>query len=520
VSGAVRSHLALLVSVAGAMIVALDGTVLIVAQPSLGRDLGASVAQVQWTSTSYLLAVAVLLVVGGSLGDRYGHPRLLVIGLLGFGVASGGIVLAPGIGWVIGLRAAQGVFGALLQPATLALLRMAYPAERLGTAVAIRTSAIGVAAAAGPVLGGVLVTHLGWRAVFVVNVPVALATAAVTLAVRAPAPARAGSQRLDLAGAALLAITLAVLVNTLVDIPARGWTAAPTLLGLSAVAGATALLAAHERRTPHPIVPPAVARSVPVTASMAILLVTTGGLFGALFVATFFLQDVLRLDPFATGLRVLPLTALMVLGAPVAGAALRRHGPRRTAITGTFLVILGIVALSRHGLTSTPMVAGATFAVLGAGFATVLVTATGTVVGDAPRGYAGVVGGLKQTAMNVGPLVGIAVAAGMMPLTSSAASSPGVAPATAARTMGVTLLVLAGLAALGLLPASLLPRRPPRSADPGESCSVEGSGAGTRDPPAPGQPATGGRTRGRGGSQPHRWPASGLRRLRPVQAGR
>ncbi|MFD7561537.1 MFS transporter, partial [Streptomyces sp. NPDC059835] len=146
------------------MIVALDGTVLSVAQPSLRRDLGASLAQVQWTSTAYLLAVAAFLVVAGRLGDRYGHTRLLFIGVLGFAAASAGIAYAPGVGWVIALRGAQGVFGALLQPATLALLRLAYPPERLGTPVAVRTGAIGVAAAAGPLLGGALVGQWGWRA--------------------------------------------------------------------------------------------------------------------------------------------------------------------------------------------------------------------------------------------------------------------------------------------------------------------------------------------------------------------
>lgn len=449
-----RRHLALLVSVAGAMLVALDGTVLLVAQPSLQRDLGASLAQVQWTSTGYLLAVASLLVIAGRLGDRYGHRRLLFVGVLGFGAASAGIALAPGVDWVIALRAAQGVFGALLQPATLALLRLTYPADRLGAPVAIRTSAIAVAAGIGPVLGGVLIAHLGWRAVFWVNAPIALLIAALTLAVRPPVPDRTNCRRLGLTGAALLATVLAVLVHTLAGVPAHGWTGASTLLGLAAVTTLAAVLAWHERRITHPIVPHVVARSVPVTASMALLLVITAGLFGALFTATFYLQDVLHLDAFASGLRVLPLTALMVLGAPVAGIALRRYGPRRSALAGTALVLLGIAVLSRLGTAGTWMAMGATFAVLGAGFATVMVTATGTVVGDAPPGYAGVVGGLKQTAMNIGPTLGIAVAAGANG--APTAGSP-VTAATSAPTMGSTLLILAGVAALGLLPASLLP---------------------------------------------------------------
>ncbi|MEV6026384.1 MFS transporter [Streptomyces sp. NPDC052036] len=431
------------------MLVALDGTVLLVAQPSLQRDLGASMTQVQWTSTGYLLAVASLLVIAGRLGDRYGHPRLLLIGVLGFGAASGGIALASGVGWVIGLRVAQGVFGALLQPATLALLRLTYPADRLGVPVALRTSAIGVAAGAGPILGGVLVSSLGWRAVFWLNAPIALAIAALTLAVRAPAPEHTSPRRLDLTGAALLATTLAVMVHTLTGVTADGWTTVPTLLGLAAVVALAAVLASHERRTAHPIVPHAVARSTPVIASMAMLLVTSAGLFGALFTATFYLQDVLRLGPFDSGLRVLPLTALMVLGAPFAGTALRRYGPRRSAITGTALVVAGIAGLSRLGPGSTSMAMGAVFAVLGAGFATVMVTATGTVVGDAPPGYAGVVGGLKQTAMNIGPTLGIAIAA-------SATRTP----AAAHPAIGPVLPALAAFTALGFLPAALLPPMP------------------------------------------------------------
>ncbi|MFF4788499.1 MFS transporter [Streptomyces sp. NPDC001276] len=438
-----QRRLALLVSVAGAVIVALDGTILLVAQPSLRRDLGASMAQIQWTSTGYLVAVAALLVIAGRLGDRYGHPRLLLVGVLGFGAASAGIALAPTVGWVVVLRVVQGGFGALLQPATLALLRLTHPSERLGTAIAVRTSAIAVAAGSGPILGGVLVAHWGWRAVFWVNVPVACVLAALVLAVRTPAPGRVDASRLNLPGAGLLAIALAMLVHALAGVPARGWTAAPTLLELLAVAGAVALLVRHERRAAHPIVPPAVARSAPVTASMAILLVTSAGLFGALFRATFQLQDTLGLDPLTCGLRVLPLTVFMVLGSPVAGAALRRYGARRTAIAGTGLVVAGIAGLSRLDAAGAWIVMGAAFAVIGAGFATVMVTATGTVVGDAPPGYAGVVGGLKQTAMNIGPTLGIAVAAG--------------ATGSAVATTSSALPALAALTSLGLLPAWRLP---------------------------------------------------------------
>lgn len=458
-----RQRISLLVSVAGAMLVALDGTVLTVAQPSLRRDLGAGVAQVQWTSTAYLLAVAAFLVVAGRLGDRYGHTRLLFVGVLGFAAASAGIVFAPGVGWVIALRAAQGVFGALLQPATLALLRLAYPPDRLATPVAVRTGAIGLAAAAGPLLGGLLVARWDWRAVFVINVPAALVIAALTLAVRAPAPPRAERGRLEFAGAALLATSLAVFVHALVGVPAYGWTAAPTVLGFGGAVGLAALFVRRERRAAQPFVPRAVARSTAVTASMGLLLIVSAGMFGALFTATFHLQDVEGLDPLATGVRVLPLTALMVVGAPVAGLALRRFGARRTALVGTGLVVAGIA-----GLGSASPVA---FGVLGAGFTTVMVTATGAVVGEAPAGYAGVVGGLKQTAMNVGPALGIAVAA-----STAAHGSSSAAPA-----------VLAALTAVGLAVASLLPggARPAAAGDlVGEDEGGRGEGGPAADGPA------------------------------------
>ncbi|MFD9416159.1 MFS transporter [Streptomyces goshikiensis] len=456
------------------MIVALDGTVLVVAQPSMRRDLGATVAQVQWTSTAYLLTVAAFLVVAGRLGDRYGHPRLAVIGVLGFAAASAGIALAPGVGWVIILRAAQGLFGALLQPATLALLRLAYPPDRLGTPVAIRTSAIGVAAAAGPLLGGLLVAHLGWRAVFVVNVPIALAIAALILAVRVREPERTGAGRPPLGSAALLVAAVAALVHALAGVPAYGWTAPPTLIGLGGAAGLAVLLVRWERRAAHPLVPAAVARSVPVMASMALLLTASGGLSGALFTATFLLQDVRGLGAFDTAVRLLPLTAVMVAGAPLAGIAQRRFGARRIALVGTGLVALGIAGLCTESLT------GAGGAVLGAGFAAVMVTATGTVVGDAPPGYAGVIGGLKQTATNVGPALGIALAAGAG---AGAGAGDGAAGAAAAGGTTPALLTLAALAAVGLLPASLLPGRP-RGAAAGDLVGEDAGQRGERAPAA------------------------------------
>ncbi|MFJ5923209.1 MFS transporter [Kitasatospora sp. NPDC092948] len=431
------SRFALPVSAAAAMLVALDGTVLLIAQPSMRRELGAGAAALQWTSTGYLVAVAALLVVAGRLGDRYGHRGTLLAGVLGFGAASAGIALAPTVGWVIGLRVVQGAFGALLQPGTLALLRLCCPPERLGRAIAVRTGAIAVAAGAGPLLGGVLVAQFGWRAVFWINVPVAVLIAAMTVALRPPEVERI-RQRLDLTGAVLLAAALAVLVHALARVPDDGWNGPELALG----AGLLAVLIGHERRTPEPVVPRPVARSRPVIASLVLLLTSSAGLFGTLFSTTFRLQDALHLGPLSAALRMLPLTALMVLGAPAAERALRRYGPRRTALAGTLLLVAGVAALAGPGGGgSAPVATAVAAALLGAGFAAVMVTATGSVVGDAPPGHAGAVGGLKQTAMNIGPTLGIAAA--------SSTGPHGALPA------------LAVLAAVGLLPAATLPAARP-----------------------------------------------------------
>ncbi|GHI03057.1 MFS transporter [Streptomyces cellostaticus] len=465
-------RLTLASSVAGAVLVALDGTVLTVAQPSLQRALHASFAQVQWTSTAYLVAVASLLVFAGRLGDRYGQRRMFALGMLGFGAASAGIGLAPGIGWVIGLRVAQGVFGALLQPATLGMLRAAFPPDRLAMPLAVRTSAIGLAAAAGPLVGGALVTGLGWRAVFFLGVlpATAFGLAALTGTNRAPltdtnrapltgtdptpvtgtdptpmtAPDRTKAAALaedprpslDLPGALLLAVALACFVHTLVALPGSG---VATAAGLGGAALAGGAFVRHERRAASPLLPPEVIGSPAVGAALALLVAVSASLFGTLFVETYVLQRRLGLDPFHSALRSLPLAVLMVLSAPLCPVLLRRAGARWTAGAATAVLALGVLVLSRA--TGT-LALGAGFALLGAGFGTVMVAATHVVVRRADVAVAGVAGGLQQTALNVGPVVGVAAGTALM----------GAEPRAA-------LLVLAAVAACAVPVARALPGR-------------------------------------------------------------
>ncbi|MFJ6983344.1 MULTISPECIES: MFS transporter [unclassified Streptomyces] len=402
-------------SVAGAVVVALDGTVLMVAQPALRRDLDTSLAGAQWTGTAYLVAVAALLVVAGRFGDRHGHLRLYGVGMLGFGAVSAAIAAAPGVGWVIGLRVAQGVCGALLQPATLGMLRTAYPPEGLRRPIALRTAAIGLAVAVGPVMGGALTSAFGWRSVFLVNVVPAAVCGTVALAAARREPRRAPGVRAarpDLAGALWLAVALAALVHTLVE-PSGAWALPGAALAVAAGAG----FVRRERRAPDPLLPPAVRRSPGVPAALALLVTVSAALNGALFCAVFVLQDGWGLDPLGTALTALPLAVLLVAAAPVGAVTLRRAGARRTVAGAIGALVAGLLVLAvaaEGDPASGPAVFCVGFALLGAGFGAVMVAATHVVVRQVPAGSAGVAGGWQQTALNVGPVLGLAVATVLM----------------------------------------------------------------------------------------------------------
>ncbi|WP_407705613.1 MFS transporter [Streptomyces niveiscabiei] len=383
------------------MVVALDGTCLTVAQPTLRRELGASLDQAQWTSTGYLVAVAGLLVFAGRLGDRYGHRHTFAAGMLGFGAASAGLVVAPSIAWVIGLRVAQGVFGALLQPAGLGMLRAAYPPDRLRTPLAIRTAAIGVAAATGPVVGGALATAYGWRAVFVLTLAPTLVFGLLALVDRdtdAPRP----STPLDLPGALLLAVALASLVHALVAL-----TPGTAALGIAAALA----FVLHERRTPTPLLPPDVVRSPVVAGGLAVLITASASLNGGLFACVYLLQGDLGLTPLHSALLSLPLAVTLIGSAPACAVLLKRAGSRRTTAGALALLAAGLLVLAGASAQAVFCVG---FALVGAGFGAVMVAGTHAVVKEAPVAFAGVAGGLQQTAMNVGPVLGVAVATVLM----------------------------------------------------------------------------------------------------------
>jgi EmrB/QacA subfamily drug resistance transporter len=401
---------------AGVMMVGLDGTIVAVANPAIQSHLHASLAGIQWVSNAYLLALAVSLIAAGKAGDRFGHKKVFLTGVAGFAASSAAIGLsgsiAGSITLVIAFRALQGVFGAMLQPTALALLRRTFPAEKLNGAIGVWGAVIGASTAAGPIVGGLLVQHIGWEACFYVNVPVGAAALIMGLLVLKETPTAASS--FDLPGIAALAGALFTLIFGLIKGPDYGWGSARTLAFLGAAALLGLLFVIRESRARQPLLPLKLFRSASVSAGVVLVILLMFALFGAMFFMTFYLENVHGLDPIQAGVHLLPMTAMLIIGSPIAGTVISRIGPRLPITAGMAMAAVAMFGLSRLGATSSPDGTIIWFVLLGLGLAPVMVGATNVIVGNAPADLAGVAGGLQSTAMQLGGAFGTAVLGAIM----------------------------------------------------------------------------------------------------------
>jgi len=392
----------------GVIMVGLDASVVAIANPRIAADLSASLPDLQWITDSYLLALASLLIFGGKLGDMLGRKRVFLLGVIGFAVASVGIGLIGTVSGVIALRAIQGVFGALLMPSTLAIVRSTFPPERLNTAIGIWGAASGVSVAAGPILGGILVEHYSWESVFYINVPIAVI--AVVLGTAAIVESRSdGEHRLDIAGILTLSGSLFLTVYGLIKAPEWGWLNPQTvafLLGGALLMGAFIIA---ERNAPDPMLPLRLFANRSLSIGAAVVTVNFFALFGALFFMTLFLQNVQGFSPIQTGVRTLPLSAAMMVAAPLSGILTERFGPRPAMVVG-----LGAVAGGLWLLTGLDAVSGygaiwPAFALLGLGIGLVLTASSEAIVSNAPVDDAGVAGGLQSTSVQLGAVLGTTI---------------------------------------------------------------------------------------------------------------
>src|SRR5437763_8022344 len=324
--------LTLLAVAMGVMMVGLDGTIVAVANPAIQSHLHASLAGIQWISNAYLLALAVSLIPAGKAGDRFGHKKVFLTGVAGFAASSAAIGLAGSIAssitGVIAFRALQGVFGAMLQPTALALLRRTFPPAKLNGAIGVWGAVIGASTAAGPIVGGLLVQHISWEACFYVNVPVGAAALIMSLLVlRETRPSPAASS-FDIPGIAALSGALFLLIWGLIKGSSYGWGSARTLAFLGGALVFGLLFVLREHRTRQPLLPLRLFRSASLSAGVVLVVLLMFALFGAMFFMTFYLENVHGLDPVGAGVRLLPMTAMLIVGAPLAGAAITRIGPR------------------------------------------------------------------------------------------------------------------------------------------------------------------------------------------------
>ncbi|MGX9890949.1 MFS transporter [Streptomyces sp. NPDC002276] len=407
----------------GVMMVALDGTIVAIANPAIQKDLGASFADVQWITNGYFLALAVSLITAGKLGDRFGHRQTFLIGVSGFALASGAIGLSHSIAFVVTFRVLQGLFGALLMPAALGLLRATFPAEKLNMAIGLWGMVIGASTAGGPILGGVLVEHVNWQSVFFINVPVGAIALVLGLLIlrdhraalgRSPENGYSAPRSFDILGIALLSGAMFCLVWALIKAPAWGWGSGTTWTFLAASVLGFALFAFWEQKVAEPLIPLGLFRSVPLSAGVVLMVLMAIAFMGGLFFVTFYLQNVHGMSPIDAGLHLLPLTGMMIVGSPLAGAAITKLGPRIPLAGGMAATAIAMYGMSTLESDTSSAVMSIWFALLGFGLAPVMVGATEVIVGNAPMELSGVAGGLQQAAMQIGGSLGTAVLGAVM----------------------------------------------------------------------------------------------------------
>ena len=388
--------------------VILDNTIVNVALPALHTDLGASVTGLQWVVDGYLLMLAAGLLTGGALADRFGARLVFQVGLGIFVLASLGCGLAPSTVVLVIARLVQGVGAALSVPASLALLRAAFPdSSARARAIGVWGGIAGLAAATGPILGGVLVSAVSWRLVFFVNVPVGAAAMWLT-AVHVPAPeGRPG--RLDPAAQVIGVLALAALAFALIQGGHNGPTG-PVIAGAVVFVLAAVAFVLVERRVASPMLPLRLFRSAEFSGGSLVGLLINLGFYGQLFVLNLYFQQVLHFSALLCGLALLPQTAVVTAGSALSGRfTARSGGPRATMLIGLLIGGAGLLGLmlarpaGGYPLLVLPLIAA------GFGMSFTMPAATTAVVEAAPDGRAGLASGVINAARQVGGVVGIAV---------------------------------------------------------------------------------------------------------------
>jgi EmrB/QacA subfamily drug resistance transporter len=404
-----RRLLILVICSMSLLVVGLDATIVNVALPAIQSSFDSSLSGLQWTIDAYTLVLASLLLLSGSTADRLGRRRVFQAGLAVFSLGSLLCALAPGLEPLVGFRVVQAVGGAMLSPVAMSIVRNVFedPRER-AQAIGVFAAMFGISMALGPVLGGFLVSAISWRAVFLVNLPIALAVIALTARFvpesRAPRP-----RRIDPVGQVLVIAALAALTYTIIEGGRVGFGAAGIVIVLALALGCLATLVRYELRRREPLLELRFFTSAPFAGASAIAVCLTAALGGFLFMNTLYLQDVRGLSPLHAGLFLLPAATTMIVFAPLSGRMVGRYGARPSMLAGGVAVLASALMLT--GLapdTPVPLLLCA-YALFGLGFALASPPIADTAVSGMPPAQAGVAAAVATTSRQLGMTLGVAV---------------------------------------------------------------------------------------------------------------
>ena len=404
-----RKRLSLLAAIMGSFVALLDSTVVNVALPAIEQDLGGGLAGQQWVVNAYLLVLGSLILVGGRLGDVFGERKVFSVGVAGFGVSSLLCALAPSIEVLVGARALQGAFGALLTPSALAVIVSTYAPSERGAAIGSWTAWTGIAAVAGPLGGGLIIDQASWRWIFAINIPFVIATL-VLIAIAVPQRALAGKRpSVDWLGAVLCALGLAGPVYGLIRQPELGWTAPGVVVPFVGGFVLLGLFLLHEARTPEPMLPLSLFKRRNFAIGNAETLTMYAGLSVLFFFLILFLQQVAGWSALHAGLAMLPTTLVMFLLSRYTGRLADRYGPRAFMGGGPLIAAGGLLLLQRVGANPdyvTEVLPG--LLVFSLGLSLTVAPLTATVLADADEHNAGIASGVNNAIARVASLLGVA----------------------------------------------------------------------------------------------------------------